>query len=179
LKAGVEEPCLAMVVDPEAAVQCHRAGAGAELDLEVGHRVDPRWGQPLRVLIKVLRLAEGRFCYTGGILGGTWASMGPSAVVGLGRVQLLISSLPTYDWAYEQYSSVGLDPAGFKFVGVKNMMNFRTGYRELMKGFFVLDLPGPTPADMRALPFCRVQRPLYPLDPNLETPRIATTVRSC
>ena len=32
-----------------------------------------------------------------------------------------------------------------KFVGVKNMMNFRIGYREVTKGFFMLDLPGPTP----------------------------------
>jgi len=50
---------------------------------------------------------------------------------------------------------------------VKNMMNFRFGYRDTMQEFFILDLPGPTPADMRALPFKRVKRPMFPLDENL------------
>jgi len=43
-------------------------------------------------------------------------------------------------------------------------MNFRYGYRDVMKGFFVLNLPGPTPPDMRSLPFKRATRPLFPLD---------------
>jgi microcystin degradation protein MlrC len=47
---------------------------------------------------------------------------------------------------------------------VKNMMNFRVGYRDVMKGYFVLDLPGPTPPDMRQLPFARIRRPLHPFD---------------
>ena len=43
-------------------------------------------------------------------------------------------------------------------------MNFRFGYGDVMKGFFVLDLPGPTPPDMRLLPFTRIARPVFPLD---------------
>jgi microcystin degradation protein MlrC len=56
-------------------------------------------------------------------------------------------------------------------VGVKNMMNFRFGYADVMKGFFVLDLPGPTPPDLRQLPFERLSRPIFPLDPELDDPR--------
>jgi microcystin degradation protein MlrC len=56
---------------------------------------------------------------------------------------------------------------------VKNMMNFRFGYAGVMKGFFVLDLPGPTPPDMRLLPFTRITRPVFPLDRDLVEPAIA------
>ena len=74
-------------------------------------------------------------------------------------------SNPTYDWAAaEQYESVGLDPRAAKFVGVKNMMNFRRGYGGIMKAFFVLRFAGPTPTDYRKLPYKRVRRPIYPLD---------------
>ncbi len=165
LAARVTEPALAMVVDPDAAARCHAAGVDADLQLEVGHRVDPRWGEPLRLRGRVGRLSDGAFRYSGGIFGGTEANMGPSAVFETGPLRLLVMSRSTYDWADEQYRSVGLDPAAAKWVEVKNMMNFRRAYGSVMKAAFVLDVPGPTPPDMRTLPFQRARRPWYALDP--------------
>ena len=161
-----------MVVDPEAARICHDTGVGKEVTLRLGHQVDPVWETPLELTGKIERLSEGRFRYRGGILGGTWSCMGPSAVLQVGSIQVLISSFPTYDWADEQYQSMGMDASEAKFVGVKNMMNFRIGYREVTKGFFMLDLPGPTPPDMRMLSCRRVTRPLFPLDSDLTDPEI-------
>jgi microcystin degradation protein MlrC len=164
LAAAVEELSLAMVVDPAAAAACHAAGVGAIVSLEIGHRVDPRWGEPVRLTGTVGRLSEGGFRYTGGIFGGTDASMGRSAVLEIGPIRLLIMSRSTYDWADEQYRSMGLDAAMAKWVEAKNMMNFRKAYGAMMRGAFVLDAPGPTPPDMRALPFRRARRPWFPLD---------------
>jgi len=172
LEAGVTEPCLAMVVDPEAVQSCIRTAVGSETSVRLGHKLDPNWGSSIEVTGKVARISDGRFQYTGGILGGTWASMGPSAVLEVGSIQILISTYPTYDWADEQYLSMGLAPEKAKFVGVKNMMNFRFGYRDVMKGFFVLDLPGPTPPDMRMLSFKRATRPLFPLNEDMTNPEI-------
>jgi microcystin degradation protein MlrC len=176
LDVGVTEPSLAMVVDPEGAQACLRAGAGSNVTVELGHRVDPRWGKPIRVTGKVVRVSDGRFTYTGGIFGGTVGSMGPSAVLQIGSIQLLVQSLPTYDWKDEQYRSVGMRPETAKFVGAKNMMNFRNAYGAIMKGQFVLDLPGPTAPDMRSLPFTRARRPWFPLDEVGADPEFATAV---
>ena len=170
LAAGVEELSLAMAVDPAAAAACQAAGVGAAVSLEVGHRVDPRWGKPVRLTGTVARLGDGRFRYTGGIFGGTDASMGPSAVLQIGPLSLLIMSRPTYDWADEQYRSMGLDAAKAKWVEAKNMMNFRKAYGAIMRGAIVLDAPGPTPPDMRSLPFRRARRPWFPLDDIGEAP---------
>ncbi len=172
LAVGVTEPCLAMVVDPEAVQVCLQQGIGREVTLDLGHKLDPRWGEPLHVTGRVLRMVAGEFRYTGGILGGSIATMGPSVVLAIGSIQVLIMSYPTYDWADEQYRAAGLQPENAKFVGVKNMMNFRFGYRDQLKGYFVLDLPGPTPADMRLLPFQRIRRPVFPLDTELVEPPI-------
>jgi microcystin degradation protein MlrC len=170
LDARVTETSLAMVVDPEGVQACLRAGVGADVTLELGHRVDRRWGKPIRIIGRILRISDGRFTYSGGIFGGTSASMGPSAVLQVGSIQLLVQSLPTYDWRDEQYRSVGLNPETAKFIGVKNMMNFRNAYGAIMKGQFVLDLPGPTAPDMRSLPFARANRPWFPLDPDTPLP---------
>ena len=166
LDARVSEPSFAMVVDPEAAARCCATELNGTVDLEVGHRVDPKWGSPLQVRGQVTRKSDGRFRYCGGILGGTWSSMGPCAVVAVGSIRLLVQTYPTYDWADEQYRSVGLNAETAKFVGVKNMMNYRVGYAGVMKDAFVLDTPGPTPPDFRLLPMRRVARPVYPLDPD-------------
>jgi microcystin degradation protein MlrC len=176
LDAGLREDALAMVVDPAAAAACAAAGEGAELEVAVGHALAPRWGEPVTLSGRVERLLDGRFSYAGGPFGGVEVTMGPSAVLAVGRLRLLVMSRSTYDWADEQYRAAGLDPAAAKFVGVKNMMNFRFGYGDVMKGFFVLDLPGPTPPDMCLLPFERVTRPLYPLDRELADPGIRVTV---
>jgi microcystin degradation protein MlrC len=175
LEAGVTEAALAMVVDPSAAEACHSAGVGAELDLTVGHWRDPRWGEPLRVHATVERLLDGRFRYDGGVFGGVEVTMGCSAVVAIGAIHLLVMSVPTYDWGDDQYRAAGLDPATAKFVAVKNMMNFRFGYGDVMKAHFVLDIPGPTTQDMRLLPFERITRPVFPLDRDFE-PMIAVSV---
>ena len=176
LEAGVTEPSLAMVVDPEAARSCLRAGVGSQVTIELGHRVDPRWGKPIRVTGAVVRTSDGRFTYSGGIFGGTVGSMGPSAVLQIGSIQLLVQSLPTYDWKDEQYRSVEMHPETAKFVGAKNMMNFRNAYGAIMKGQFVLDLPGPTAPDMRSLPFTRARRPWFPLDDVGAKPDLAIAV---
>jgi microcystin degradation protein MlrC len=175
LASRVSDPCLAMVVDPAAAKSCHAAGLGAELDLTVGHSQDPRWGEPLHVRGRVEHLLDGRFRYRAGILGGTEVTMGPSAVVAIDAIRLLVMSVATYDWGDDQYRAAGLDPGVFKFVVVKNMMNFRFGYRETMEAHYVLDLPGPTTQDMRSLPFERIRRPVFPLDRDFE-PEIAVAV---
>jgi len=172
LDVGVTEPCLAMVVDPEAAQICIKAGVGSEVSVLLGHKLDPTWGQPIKVTGSVKRVSDGRFQYTGGILGGTWATMGPSVVLEVGSIQILIATYPTYDWSDEQYRSIGMEPEKARFVGVKNMMNFRFGYRNVMKGFFVLGLPGPTPPDMRMLSFKRARHPLFPLDEDFDNPEI-------
>lgn len=174
LASGVTAPALAMVVDPAAAAECHAAGCGVEVALRLGHQLDPQWGTPLEVTGRVVRLGDGRFQYQGGIWSQTWSTMGPSAVLQVGSVQVLIMTHATYDWADEQYRSMQLNPGDAKFVVVKNPMNYRFNYAGTARGEFVLDTPGPTPATLRHTQFQQMQRPYFPAD--VEIPGLEPTV---
>ena len=177
LALGVDEPAILMVVDPDAAQACARAGIGQTVSLQVGYSLDPTWGQPVSVSGVVRRLGDGSFLYDGGLFGGTWASMGLSAVLQIGSIELLVMSQPTYDWGDEQFRSLGMDVRRAKFIGVKNPMNYRHAYRDLMKAAFIIDTPGPTPAHVRNLNYERMQRPFFPLDeeiPDLEIPVVVS-----
>lgn len=167
LAANIAETSLVPVVDPRAAAQCHAVGEGHEVSLMLGHQLDPKWGSPLPVRGKVLRLTQGDFVYSGGIWAGLTKSMGPTAVLGVGAVRVLIMSRPTYDWKDEQFRSVGLDAAASKFVVVKNPMNFRFAYEGLSRAAYILDTPGPTPATLRHVAFGRLKRPYFPADQDI------------
>ena len=64
-----------------------------------------------------------------------------------------------------------MDVRHARFIGVKNPMNYRHAYRDLMKAAYIVDTPGPTPAHVRNLNFKRMQRPFFPLDEEIPTLR--------
>jgi len=164
--AGTSESSLVPVVDPEAAEKCWQAGVGSHIQLELGHKQDTKWGQPLTIDVSVLRLGDGSFSYRGGIWGGVSTTMGPSALVQAGSIQVLIMSKPTYEWGDEQFRTFGLEPKDAKFVVAKNPMNYRVGY-PYAKAVLLLDTPGPTPATMKHTRYRKLQRPYYPADQDI------------
>lgn len=157
---------VAPIVDPAAAAECHAAGVGTEVTLRLGHRLDPRWGDPMTITGTVEVLTDGRFVYDGGIWEGVVGEMGPTAVLRSGGLQIVIATHPTYEWTGEQYGSVGVDVTAPKFAVVKNPMNYRMVYPDA-PAVIVIDSPGPTPASVRSLPFERMQRPFFPLDDDI------------
>ena len=116
-------------------------------------------------------LHDGRFRYSGGIWDGVEGEMGPTAVLAIGAVRVLVTSHATYDWADEQWRAAGIDPRQTKLVVAKNPMNFHNVYDGVAAAFHVLDTPGPTPATIRNHPLRRMPRPYFPVDeeiPGLE-----------
>lgn len=174
LAQEVNEPSIVPVVDPAAAQACHQAGVGAEVTLSLGHHQDPRWGTPIQVTGQVKRVSDGRFRYQGGIFDGVEGNMGPTAVLAIGAIEVLITTYATYDWRDEQFRALELEPQAAKFVVVKNPMNFHLAYGAYAKATFILDTPGPTPPTLRHVPFQHVTRPYFPRD--AEIPGLRPTI---
>ena len=174
LDAKVTVPSLVPVADPEATAACHHAGVGQEVTVALGHRLDPRWGKPVTVTGTVTRLSDGRFRYIGGIWDGVEGNMGPSAVLTIGTIQVLVATHGTYDWVDEQFRSMEMQPPDAKFIVVKNPMNYRLAYGEIAKAAFILDTPGATPVTCRYLPYKYLKRPYFPLD--TEIPGLTPTI---
>lgn len=166
IEAGVSDESLLPVVDPGAAAACHEAGTGAQVTLSLGHALDPAWGQPLEVTGTVDRLSDGSFSYEGGIFEGA-ATMGPSAVLAVGAIKVLVTTHATYEWLDEQYRAVGLNPEGAKFVVAKSTINHLMAYGDFARDIIVLDTPGPTPGSVAGWTFKRMKRPFFPFDRDL------------
>lgn len=162
-----EAPACMLVVDPEVVQAARDAGEGARLHARVGNKRDPRYGEPVPVEARVQRLFDGRFTYRGGILAGGEASMGPSALLQAGGVQLVVSSQASYEYADEQFRAAGVDPWACRFVVVKNPMNYQSAYAAA-PARWVLDTPGPTTCNLAAVPWQRITRPRYPVDTGFQ-----------
>ena len=136
--------------------------------MTLGHTLDPRWGRSRDFTGRIERLSDGRFTYTGGQWEASEADMGPSAVLAIGQLRVLIMSRATYDWSDEQFRSVGLIATEAKFIVAKNPMNYRHAYGDICKAAFVLDTPGPTPATLKHVEFKKLARPYFPADFDIE-----------
>lgn len=134
------------MVDAAAATTCHAAGIGATVSVMLVHHHDPRWGHPIPVQGRVRALSDGLFSYAGGIWDGVAADMGPSAILEIGTLQVLVATHATYDWADEQFRSMGLNTADARFLVVKNPINYRNIQSNRDRVNYVLDTPGPASA---------------------------------
>ncbi|HYG41317.1 MAG TPA: MlrC C-terminal domain-containing protein, partial [Bordetella sp.] len=159
---------LVQIVDPQAVAQARRGGVGAHVECRLGNHIETRHGEPVQFSGRVQSLLEdGSFTYRGGLMGGITATMGPAAVLRQGRVTVLATSRPTYEYADEQYLAAGIDVRQFKYVVVKNPMNYKQAY-SWAPHRVALDTPGAGRADLRQLPWTRCRRPFYPLDDSPE-----------
>ena len=133
------------IVDAETVRAAESAGVDNLFKAKLGNKLDPSYGAPLDVEAQVLRLCEGRFRYSGGLLGGVEADIGACTVLQIRGAEVLVSSLSSYEYADEHFRAVGIDVWDKQFVVVKNPMNYQTAYARAA-AMYVLDTPGPTTA---------------------------------
>jgi microcystin degradation protein MlrC len=167
LEAAPDARATMCIVDPETVTEATRVGPGRSFQARIGNKRDPRYGRPVEAEAEVIRLLDGSFTYSGGILGGVSASTGASAVLQVGAVQVVVASESSYEYADEQFRAAGVDVWSCKFVVVKNPMDFQQAYAGAA-ALISLDTPGPTTADLAAPAWSAMSRPLHPLDDGFE-----------
>lgn len=166
LAAGAERtpgPILLTLCDPKAAASAHAAGVGAVLDLTLGGHFTG--AETVAVRATVERLSDGSFIALDAGAKGFVTRHGPTAVLAIGALRLVVRTRPGWEWDTNLYRSVGLDPAAARIVFVKSPGHFRVAFGPLAARTLMANTDGPTVADMRRVPWTRVTRPLFPLDP--------------
>lgn len=141
---------LAPMNDAESAAACHAAGEGATVTLALGGKSD---GAPLTVTGVVEKLGDGRFTLTGPMGKGNPADLGPSALLRIGGVRVVIVSRKMQAHDQSIFLQLGVDPAAQKIVAVKSSVHFRAHFQPIAASVLVAAAPGPVVADPASLPF--------------------------
>ena len=165
LRAGADRhdrPVLLTLCDPAAAAAATQAGIGATLSLELGHGFTPGTRLPVRAVVAGLH--DGRFVMQDAGATGSVVEHGPTAVLALGAVRVVVRSLPGREWDTAIFTSAGQDPAAAGMVFVKSPGHFRVAFEPFAARTLLADTPGPCCGNTARVPWTRVTRPLWPLD---------------
>ena len=162
VEAGLQEACVLYIVDPEAIAQCHRAGLGAVLLLDVGGKSSPLQGEPVRMTVEVMALSDGHFQYDGPMYAGLEGNMGLSAYIRQDGIHVILVTQreQPFDTAFAR--TLGLDPRQMRYVGVKSAAHFRAGFEAWAGAVYVVSEP--SLHDASYITLRRLGRKVYPLD---------------
>jgi len=160
LERGMTDAAVGPLWDPVAVEFCHAAGLGARLPLRFGGKAAATSGAPIDAAATVIGLArDGHQMF-----GSAPVPFGDGAGIRVGGVEVALVSRRVQAFGPEIFSSVGIDLASKRYVGVKSTNHFHAGYAPLATKVIYCDGEGPSPLDARKYSFARIARPMWPHD---------------
>lgn len=169
LRQELPDVAMAAVHDPAAVAAMQEAGTGAQVTLDLGGKTEmPSIGrrpQPLRVRGRVAHLGDGRWRIEGPMYTGIMADTGPTAVLDLGRMKIVVASIHHEPFDLGIFTANGIDPHAQRYLLLKSRIHYRAGFAPLASQTFTCDGAGVTTSDNGQLDFRAIRRPIYPLDP--------------
>ncbi|HXF60991.1 MAG TPA: MlrC C-terminal domain-containing protein, partial [Caldilineaceae bacterium] len=157
------EMALVPMVDAAAAQAAFAAGVGCELTLDLGGKLDPIFGKPLSVTVRVEALADGPV--EAAVIGRNSFDMGKSALLAVGPIRIVVSEHVGIGGNHPiVYRRFGVEPAQAKAVVLKTASNFQY-YADMTAQVIRVDSVGPTMSHLEQFRWQHLPRPIYPLDP--------------
>jgi microcystin degradation protein MlrC len=161
----------AVVIDDPACVRM-LAGLpiGGRTTLPIGGKGSPLDEGPLSLDVELVSRSDGRFQLEDinshlAASQGRVIEMGPCAVVRAAGIRILLTSRKTPPFDLGQLRSQGIEPMALSIIGVKAAVAHRRAYDPIATASFTVSTPGPCTSDPRLLPYRRLRRPIFPLDP--------------
>jgi microcystin degradation protein MlrC len=164
LRVGARRTTVAGLWDPAAVQTCLAAGVGASVTVAVGGKVDPSHGAPVTVTGRVRTLSDGRFVYRGPMMRGVEGRLGPTVVLDVNDLKIILVSYRRQTLDPEMIRFVGIDPLAEKILAVKSSIHYRAAFEPIARAILEVDAPGLSSSNLTRFPFAHVRRPIYPLD---------------
>lgn len=164
LDAGAPSVLVAAITDPTTVASAHRAGQGAVVDVALGGRMGPLQGDPVHGRATVKGVTNGRWIATTAMGRGAAYDMGPTALISLGGVDVIVCSEPTQVFDPAVLGIHGVVAADYDVVVLKSSTHYRAGFADTAAGIVTADAPGVTSLDLTTYPRHAARNLPYPLD---------------
>lgn len=165
LEAGLDNAAFATICDPAAVALAGEAGEGAMLDLVLGGRLAPEITPPLALKARVLRLHPGTFRCEGPVLRGLSVDMGPMALLAAAGLRIVVASRALAVTDLNLFRALGIEPASLSVIGLKSRNHLRAAFGPIARDILLVDAGGIATMRLSQIPYSRIARPLWPLDP--------------
>jgi microcystin degradation protein MlrC len=143
-----------LINDAESVARCVAAGPGSWVSLSLGGKSD---GMPFHAAAQVVRLTNGEFTLTGPMGAGNPGNLGPTALIDILGVRVMVTSrkMQALDQAILRH--VGIEPSQVPILALKSSVHFRADFEPIAGGVIVAVAPGPVVADPAVLNFRHVR----------------------
>ncbi len=169
IEAGVTEATFGFIYDPPTAEQAHDAGVGAEIEVEIGGKIDPaNLGDAVRAKAYVKSITDGRYITTSPMGQGGERNLGKMARLVIGGIDVLIGSESHQTIDTGPFLLHGISVDRYKIVALKSQNHFRAGFEPIAAKIIRTDPPGWTTSNLKQLNYQRISRPIWPLDEGVE-----------
>ncbi len=163
VRLGIRSRALVPLIAPETVARLVQAGVGAQVTLPVGGNVAKAFFKPLEVTGIVRRISGGKVNLTQHHQDEI--DMGRTVVFDVGPITLLISELRGLAGNLpDVYRAFGVEPLDYKMAVLKTASNFQY-FASITSRVIRVDTRGPGQSDVFGLPWKRIPRPVYPLEP--------------
>ncbi|MET0427848.1 MAG: MlrC C-terminal domain-containing protein, partial [Microvirga sp.] len=163
LRQGIGSRTLMPLIEPATVARLVEAGVGASVTLPVGGSAATAFFEPLTVTGTVRRIADGRIRLDDNHQHEI--DMGRTVVFEVGPVTLLVSEMRGLAGNLPGiYEAFGIDPRDYKIAVLKTASNFQY-FAPITSLLIRADTRGPGQSAVETLPWQRLPRPIYPLEP--------------
>ena len=156
ISQGVRNAIVAGIVDPEAVRYCDEVGVGNEVSITIGGKIDTVFGKSLEIrgIVKMISSYDS-------------LTRRKPAVVELDGIDLVLLTDRRSFISPQDFEEVGLNPLDYKIVVVKLGYLFQ-GLRDIAPMAIMALTPGFANQAIEGLPYQHVNRPIYPLDEDMQ-----------
>lgn len=156
--------------DPESLRLCRAAGEGATLQLDLGGKIAPEFGEPISVEAQVIKLSPGQFINKGPMNTGRKVDTLGAAHIRVRNTDILITGRALTANDPELFRHIGIEPRDKTILALKVKNHFRAAFDEIVEEVIYVDSPGVASNQIDSFHFVRVPRPIWPLDEVSFTP---------
>jgi len=162
LRQGITGKALIPLIAPATVAKLVAAGEGATVTLKLGGESTPFF-TPLEVTGVVRKIADGKISLAEHRYPDV--DMGRTVIFEVGPVTMLVSELRGVAGNMPgAYRAFGIEPRNYKMAILKTASNFQY-FASITSRVIRVDTKGPGQSDVLTLPWRRLPRPAFPLDP--------------
>lgn len=161
LERKIDNAALAMICDPVAVQIAMAAGVGARLRLRIGGKTGPTSGTPLDVEARVIAVREDATQ----IAQNMQCPLGPAVALAVGGVEIVLNTIRAQTFTPECFTEFGIDARRKDLLVVKSHQHFHEHFAEFAGDIIYTMVQGTVDMSLASVPYRKIQRPAWPLDP--------------
>lgn len=155
------------ICDPETVQQAIAAGVGQTIDCRLGGKTDTIHGTPVEVKgAYVKTISDGTFIVKNPMGAGARRNLGPSVLLQVGNVSVVLASKSTQTLDDGPFRMVGLDWQDLRIAALKSAQHFKGWWTGRAKSIVSCDSPGIHSADLSIFDYQALDKSYYPFNPD-------------